>query len=216
MDNQNFSRDLHNDFLERMKAARDDSDLKQSDVVKRLEEYGVKMGPSTYAKVERGERKLEFSEALAISQVLGFSVSDMAPEPVKASEQMLKRANSVFGQAIEAEKLALDAQVPVRRAILAIESLEDEYSRNGDLIRDDLDRKLIETLIKPEVREMLKLRQSSLQSIADWYEHFNRLDFDHRAEKFTRDFPAIDEPPIPDEPDWDQSRFGYWPDVSES
>ncbi|WP_155770007.1 helix-turn-helix transcriptional regulator [Mycobacterium asiaticum] len=64
-------------FAERAKAARLRAGLTQQELSVRLNEAGVKLDTSAITRIEAGQREPRLSEALAISQVLGFCLDDL-------------------------------------------------------------------------------------------------------------------------------------------
>jgi transcriptional regulator with XRE-family HTH domain len=57
-------------FRERMREARQASDISQQGLVRRLKELGVSMNQPAVARIEAGERKVSLDEAVAIARVL--------------------------------------------------------------------------------------------------------------------------------------------------
>lgn len=91
MGDKNFADDLRLELARRIRSARRSIDgLKQSDVVEKMAEYGVEMGASAYAKLERGERGISFVEAAVLTKILAIDLSDLVPTKVNEIE-LLRR-----------------------------------------------------------------------------------------------------------------------------
>lgn len=191
MDNRRFVSDLNEEFLKRMREARGAARMKQSDVVKQLAGYGVSMGPSTYAKIERGERKLDFAEAFAIAQVLKFPFSDMAPNPIDPAEQIARLATSLIGLVHVARDDAADAMHQLDRICRARNRLREIYEESGHRITDDTDRYLVEELLRDDVGEGLLGRLSELQRVVDYLATFEKLDLEYKVRRHQRDEPEF-------------------------
>ena len=189
MDNRRFVSDLNEEFLKRMKAARGAAELNQADVVKQLAGYGVSMGPSTYAKIERGERKLDFAEAFAIAQVLKFPFSDLAPNPIDPAEEVTRVATSLVGLVHVARDDAADAMHQLDRICRTRNQLREIYEESGHRVTDDADRYLVGELLRDDVGEGLLGRLSELQRVVDYLGEFEKLDFEYKVRRHHRDDP---------------------------
>ena len=66
--------DITNKIPENLKNLREDADLTQLQLCKKLEKYGCFMHRSTYAKYETGQRQASLEALVAISQFFGVSI----------------------------------------------------------------------------------------------------------------------------------------------
>lgn len=64
-------------FGQRVKAAREDRDINQAQFQERLAAYGVRFDKSAVTRIESGEREPRLTEALAIADILGISLTGL-------------------------------------------------------------------------------------------------------------------------------------------
>ena len=158
MDNPNYASELESELSQRIKAARLSAGLKQAEVAKKLASYGVKLGPSAFAKLERGERGIDFAEAVAIADLLQFPIGDFVPSVID-EDQALK---------LTAKRLSTDAQS-------ASSHLDAASIRLGNISKE---------MIK--LAAMLEKREDSIRDVAllSMAKQMSEKDTRHQFERF--------------------------------
>lgn len=134
MNKRRFVDDLQGTITQRIKAARATEKLSQADVAKKLGEYGLKIGPSAYAKLERGERRIEFAEALVLSQVLHVSFADLIPAVARPEDEMRRMMSQLAVNAQGAEETlssALAAMNVVHDSMEGLRQLAKQAEDDG-------------------------------------------------------------------------------------
>lgn len=111
-------------FAERAKTARLRADLTQQQLSDRLSEAGVKLDTSAITRIEAGQREPRLGEALAIAQVLGFSLNNLAP-----------RANLDFYIG-DVNRLMNESRAALVRMIRSVDPVADFVRRNPDCLGD--------------------------------------------------------------------------------
>ncbi|MCV6977476.1 Helicase associated domain protein [Mycobacterium bourgelatii] len=111
-------------FAERARAARLRADLTQQQLSDRLSETRVKLDTSAITRIEAGQREPRLGEALAIAQVLGFSLNNLAP-----------RANLDFYIG-DVNRLMNEARAALVRMIRSVDPVADFVRRNPDCLGD--------------------------------------------------------------------------------
>ena len=96
-----------------VKRLRKGSGLTQDTVAKALQARGVNISRSQFAKVERGERNLEFAEASVLAEVLNVPLTGLIPHtdsdtPTHLWEE-LSQSNNNAQEASERLRLAIEA-----------------------------------------------------------------------------------------------------------
>ncbi|WP_034647401.1 helix-turn-helix domain-containing protein [Corynebacterium sputi] len=192
MDNQGFTTDIRAQFLRRMRISREATGMKQSDVVSHLKKYGIEMGPSTFAKIERGERKIDFAEALAIAQVLGIPISDMTPKIIDPAQQLTREASRVFMTAQDAQSTLFEGIMKVESICRGLDKLKSVYAANGDHVADAEDRWMLEELTDSKVRDAALQWSKDLYKVFDQLEELKNLDSLHHLKKSSPDLFTTD------------------------
>lgn len=130
MNNSRFVDDLQSTITQRIRRARAAEKMSQSDVSERLAEYGLKIGPSAYAKLERGERRIEFAEALVLSKILHVSFADLVPETVRPEDEMRRTMARIGANSEAAADLLEEARATMRVVLDAIPALRQRAEQN--------------------------------------------------------------------------------------
>jgi transcriptional regulator with XRE-family HTH domain len=98
---------------------RESEDLTQADLAERLRKEGLSFHQQTVQKIERGERKVGFVEAVAIAQVLGVDLGMLVDDPTQTTlVELLVHAN--------------DAREALRSAIRNFETAQGNLAQYAD------------------------------------------------------------------------------------
>lgn len=100
MDMSRYTDKLQEEATRRIKAGRKSKGMSQQDMAKAMEDFGLKIGPSAYAKLERGERALSFVEAMALVGILNISLADLIPEHHDVQDEILRQINNIKAQTL--------------------------------------------------------------------------------------------------------------------
>lgn len=102
---------------------RDDAGLSQATLAQAVRERGLpSMRQPALARIEKGERRLQFEEAMAMADVLGARLDDLRPDNVREAHE-IKRLASEIAEAEEALMHALaELQADAEDLALALES----------------------------------------------------------------------------------------------
>lgn len=85
---------MNQTFSDVLKSARSDAGLTQRALADALKERGVQVDQAAVARMEKGEREPKLSEAIAISETLGFSLADIG----KSENTNLVKLHSLIDQ----------------------------------------------------------------------------------------------------------------------
>lgn len=128
-------------FAESVKERREASGMNQSELARRMVDAGwANYNQMTVARTEKGERPIRLSEARALAQVLGSSVTLMSAPP--------KDAGTVEELAYAAARLRTNA----RRVYSAVSALYDSQEQVHDLLTPM--RMRLEEVTDPEMRAL--------------------------------------------------------------
>lgn len=98
MDMERYTDKLQEEATRRIRAGRKSKSMSQQDMSKAMEEFGLRIGPSAYAKLERGERALSFIEAMALVRILNISLADLIPQHHDIQDEILRQVNNIYAQ----------------------------------------------------------------------------------------------------------------------
>ncbi|OBJ57433.1 Helicase associated domain protein [Mycobacterium asiaticum] len=160
--------ELGGTFAERAKAARMRADLTQQELSTRLSEAGVKLDTSAITRIEAGQREPRLSEALAIAQVLRFSLNDLARREdldfyMSDVERLMNESRAALVRMIRSVDPVVDF---VRRSpgSLGDQRLEDRF---GELIEHFLEDVSFENKAITRSRSDEKLKRQLLRAVSE-------------------------------------------------
>lgn len=110
---------MNRDFGEAMREARTHLGISQRKLAELLEDLGMKIDPSAITRIEKGQREPKFTEAVAISDVLGIQLSNFSYSPTAIFQSHMAAAISNMSDARHA---IISAGRSINRAV---ESLSD-------------------------------------------------------------------------------------------
>lgn len=145
MDTGSAVRRLDDELRRRVQGAREAAGLTQAGVRARLEGVGVDIGKSAYAKLERGERGITFTEAMALARVLNFTVDDLMPAPADIGTRLCDRA---FMQAEMVEDVSGRLKGLVADCMTLLSSMEGlmrDLEQAGDELTE-AEKRLVESI----------------------------------------------------------------------
>lgn len=136
---------MNRDFGEAMREARAHLGISQRKLAELLEDLGMKIDPSAITRIEKGQREPKFTEAVAISDVLGIQLGNFSYSPTAIFQSHMAAATVNMS---EARRAIISAGRSINRAV---ESLSDEaeqqllkrsgYSSLRSLITSQIERR---------------------------------------------------------------------------
>ena len=81
MNNNTLAIASEKELARRLRLARIDKGLKQSDVTRLLKKHGADISTSAYAKLERGERGIGYGEAVVLASILDIDLPGVYVSP---------------------------------------------------------------------------------------------------------------------------------------
>jgi transcriptional regulator with XRE-family HTH domain len=117
-------------FAANLRAARDARSLTQTQLAELMAGKGFRWHQATVYKVEAGERQIQLGEALALAQILGLNVEQMAAPEDDGLQQRIAVEDTYRRAAAAAHKLAVENALytvqaaRLREALQAVENVE--------------------------------------------------------------------------------------------
>ncbi|KAB1647128.1 hypothetical protein F8O06_00670 [Pseudoclavibacter sp. CFCC 14310] len=124
-------------FAEQFRVARERLDLKQSDVLREMQERGFEWNRNTLSSLERGQRGVSLSEALALAEIIGQPIGSLSDEKRLNVDYLATRVERARDQAI--------------RALAYYYGLRFDLAKNLDQLRaKTIPKKTAELITAPE------------------------------------------------------------------
>lgn len=124
-------------FAEQFRVARERLDLKQSDVLRQMQERGFEWNRNTLSSLERGQRGVSLSEALALAEIIGQPIGSLSDEKRLNVDYLASRVVRARDQAV--------------RALAYYYGLRFDLAKNLDQLKPNtIPRKTSELVTAPE------------------------------------------------------------------